>query len=102
MNTLCEVCNKEKEQCFICKGKSASVCVEHNVNMTLFKCKPVCKTCLSTFKCTINIAKPETLVEYHDESPTVTKKPRKYNYISSFILKINFKYLKLIIIMILI
>ena len=56
MNTLCEVCNKEKEYCFICNGRSSSCCVEHSSTMTMFEHKPICITCLSLYKCKINIA----------------------------------------------
>ena len=72
MNTLCEVCNKEKEQCFICKGRSSSGCVEHSINMTTFDSKPVCKYCLLLNKCTVNIAEKdiyETPRSHHINKP---------------------------------
>ena len=63
MNALCEVCNKEKEHCFICKGRSATGCVEHSSTMTKYDCKTICKACLSLHKCTVNIAEKEKVVE---------------------------------------
>lgn len=58
MNTLCEICNKVKDACFICRGKSASFCGEHNPNMTIFNSQFACKPCLETHRCTVNLLKP--------------------------------------------
>ena len=52
MNTVCDICNKKKEHCFICKGVSSSTCLEHNENMTTYNDKPVCKSCILEYKCT--------------------------------------------------
>ena len=89
MNKLCEVCNKEKEQCFICKGRSSSRCVEHSSNMTIFDSKPVCKHCLTVHKCNVNIAEKDIIDV--PISP-ITKPTNKCYRFTSMILNFIFLY----------
>ena len=60
MISLCEVCNKEKEHCFICKGRSSTGCMEHSKILTMFKSQIICITCLSLYKCKVIIEDSNT------------------------------------------
>ena len=83
MNTLCEICNNKKEECFICKGKSASGCVEHSSTMTIYDNKHICKTCLELHKCIVNIAEKDIIIVSYP------RRKNKCELIASYILNLR-------------